>query len=604
MSSKVRTALIVFLIGFALGISVFAASRLSVRSVLQADAAEAGAALAGRLASGDIPAPGEIPRIVAYTYRDMDGAVVASDSGEARDAAPDMAPGSAGTGVLHMLGLTESGLSRVTVPVASGGTRLGTLTAQIDQTASTDSLLRAFSLAGIIVLGLAVLAIVAIAYAVTRDGRLRNAAVFDRDNLLRDPLTGVPLRSGFVAMLEQDVAAAAEEDRQLGLLVVDIDDFRSVNDLWGHAAGDEILKVATHRLQAVEGAIDVARISGDHFAVIARDDATPLSLRRLAEAIQETLRQPYDVEAGTIRLAARIGAALYPVNAEDAAALFRAADSALTRAKIERSATLAFFDTDMKTRMARRADLEQDMRNALERDEFVLIYQPQRELGSGRLRGYEALLRWERPGKGIMAPGEFLPIAENTGLVRPLGDWMLRKACTDALAWPDGELVSIDILPAHFRFQDLDVNIAAALSATGLPAGRLEIEVPEELFFGGAPKVIETLRRIRELGVRIALANFGGRYCAPSDRAGFAFDKVKLGRQLVEGLNDGASGAPAIPPVVALGRTFAPEIAAEGVETRDQATLLQAAGCSIAQGYMLAEPEATASGESEQAAAG
>jgi diguanylate cyclase (GGDEF)-like protein len=386
------------------------------------------------------------------------------------------------------------------------------------------------------------------------------------------------------------VRHAGENDEQLGLLVVNLDDFRSVNELWGHEAGDAVLKAAADRLQSFAGAGMLARISGDHFAIIDNRGANSHSLRQLADKVREAICTPFEVAGSSVTLGATIGAALFPVNADSPEMLLRAADSALSRAKTERRHALVFFDTDMKKRMLRRAELEVDLRQALERDEFVVFYQPQMELASGRLRGYEALLRWERPGEGILPPSEFLPVAEETGMIRPLGDWVLRKACRDAAGWADGGTVAVNFCAAQLRVSDLDRTIGAALAESGLAADRLEIEVPESLFLESAPDVMDMLNRIKSLGVRIAMDDFGAGYSGLSSLAQFPFDKVKIDRSFVRQLTEDSGVAAIVASIVGLGRSLSVDIAAEGVETGEQVTLLKAAGCNIVQGFLFGVP--------------
>jgi EAL domain-containing protein (putative c-di-GMP-specific phosphodiesterase class I) len=299
------------------------------------------------------------------------------------------------------------------------------------------------------------------------------------------------------------------------------------------------------------------------------------------------------------------GAALFPVNAEDSDALFRAADTALRYAKSDGRTGLAFFDTEMEKRIGRRAALERDIKRALESEEFVLFYQPQLELASGQRRGHEALLRWERPGEGILPPGEFLPVAQETGLIRPLGDWVLRTACRDAATWLDSGTVAVNISAEQFRFQDLPDSIAKALSESGLPAERLEIEVPESLFLQRSPEVMDQLQRIKALGVRVAMDNFGAGYTGLASLAQFHFDKVKVDRSFVGQLTEDSNVAAIVASVVGLGRSLSVDITAEGVETDEQVKLLRAAGCSIVQGFLFGmpsrdKPTATAAAEAAE----
>ncbi len=480
----------------------------------------------------------------------------------------------------------------VAAPVLLGGRAIGTLSAEITQALALQSLTRPFSVVGMVAVGLAVLAVIAVFAAMRGRGLKGGRKALNPSALKQDPLTGLPARQGFNAALADAVQRAAQADAQIGLMIVDIDHFRTVNDVWGHSAGDDVLKTAAERLRAfVENPAGLARISGDNFALIVERDANTHSLKSLANKIREALGAPYPVGDSSIALGASIGAALYPVNAENPEVLFRAADTALSKAKSQGRNALSFFDTEMKKRMQRHATLERELREALGRDEFVVFYQPQVELASGRLRGYEALVRWERPGEGILSPRDFLALAEETGLIRPLGEWVLRKACRDAATWLDSGTVAVNFSAAQFRFQDLDKSIAKILAETGLPAERLEIEVPERLFLDHAAEVMETLKRIKGLGVRVAMDGFGGGYSSLASLAHFPFDKIKIDRSFVGQLTEDADVASIVASIVGLGRSLSVDITAEGVETNEQVTLLKAAGCNIAQGFLFGVPQ-------------
>jgi diguanylate cyclase (GGDEF)-like protein len=607
---KLRAAIIVFLVGFALGVSVFAASRLFVRSILSADAISAAGEVAARLANAEgVEAVGTLSSVLRYTYFGADGTIV-----ESRALAPQARPASSFSGaeiqrisqlaaeggaiVAHapllpsLFGLSESAVRGVAVPVVSGGRMLGSVLVEVDQTLALQSLTRAFSLVGMVTVGLAVLAVIAIAFAVTRGrGFSSERKAFDPNLLPRDPLTNVPTRRGFKEALQDAVERAQAADQQVGLLVVDLDAFRAVNDVWGHAAGDEVLGLVAERLRAfASGPAGVARIDGDEFALIVEGEATH-AMRQLVDKIRAALVKPFVVAGSSITLTASIGAALYPVNAESADILFRAADTALSKAKTQGRNALAFFDTEMKERMRKNAALERDLKLAIEREEFVVFYQPQLELASGRLRGYEALVRWERPGEGILAPQDFLAVAEETGLIRPIGEWVLRKACADAATWLDSGTVAVNFCAAQFQFQDLEETIAKTLKETGLPAERLEIEIPENLFLADTPDVMHTLSRIKALGVRVAMDDFGGGYSGLASLAHFPFDKVKIDRSFVSQLTEDADVAAIVASIVGLGRSLSVDITAEGVETREQVTLLRAAGCNIVQGFLFGAPK-------------
>ncbi len=605
---KFRAVLVVFIVGFALGLSVFVASQLFVRSVLNGDAIAAAEEAATQLAQNKtIESSGAFSSIVRYTYVDTTGNVIASGAPNAGGAATklgEIVRGRLGDLALQhgaviddmpllpsLFGLSDA-IKRVIVPVLAEGKPVGTLLVEVDQTRSLEALTRAFSVIGMVTVGLAVLAVIVVAFVVTRgSGFGRQGRTFDPRTLPRDPLTDVPTRSGLTATLEDAVGRASESDQQVGLMIVGLDGFRAVNDIWGHAAGDVVLQMAAERLRPfASGPVGVARVAGDEFAVIVEGDATQ-SLHKIADDIRQAIGEPFEIEGSAILLGASIGTALYPINAESGQFLFRAADSALSKAKKQGRNSHAYFDTEMKERMEKKAALERDMRLALSRDEYVVFYQPQLELATQKLRGYEALVRWERPNEGILAPRDFLTVAEETGLIRDIGDWVLRRACTDAAAWLDSGVVAVNFSAQQLLVPDVDQKIAKVLEETGLAPNRLEIEVPEHLFLSQANDMIELLKRIKALGVRVAMDNFGGGYTGLAVLARFPFDKIKIDRSFVSQLTEDTDVAAIVSAIVALGRTLSVDVTAEGVETREQVTLLTAAGCSIVQGFLFGAPK-------------
>ncbi len=618
---KFRAVMVVFLVGFALGLSVFVASRLFVRAVLNGDAIAAAEEVAGQLANGAKVEPsGALSSILQYAYYDLAGKVIAEATphGVAPQAPLSAGDASAITGIARqggsviggapllpsLFGLADSAIKKVVVPVVGSGGMVGTLVAEVDQTRSLESLTRAFAVIGMVTVGLAVLAVIAVAFVVTRGrGFGRHSKSFNPALLPRDPLTDIPTRSGLTAALEDAVRRAAESDQQVGLMIVGLDGFRSVNDIWGHAAGDEVLQAAAERLRAfASGPVGVARVAGDEFAVIVEGESTR-SMGHIADGIRTAIGKPFEIEGSSILLGASIGSALYPINAESGGFLFRAADSALSKAKAQGRNTLAVFDTEMKERMQRKATLERDMRLALSREEFVIFYQPQMELASGRLRGYEALVRWERPNEGILSPRDFLAVAEETGLIREIGEWVLKKACQDAASWLDSGTVAVNFSAAEFDLPNAEGRIAKVLEETGLSADRLEIEVPEHLFLNQPEEMMATLKRVKALGVHVTIDDFGGSYGGLAALAHFPFDKVKINRAFVDQLTDDTSVAATVAAIVALARTLSVDVTAEGVETDEQVTLLKAAGCSVVQGFLFGAPKRDAAGREPAAIA-
>ena len=604
--SKLRAAAIVLCVGFALGLTVFAASRLFLRSVLTADAVAAAEQLAAQLAAGRAVPPEALGSVIRYAFFSPDGELL--ESGGAAPASPAADPMRDGLRALaerpagsvavshaplwpSLLGLSEAAVQAVAVPVTAAGERLGTLSVAVDQSAAVSELTRLLSAIGIAIVSLAGIAAAILASLFARgrsggSGRKR----LEPGRLGRDPVTGLINREGFSQLLEDAVHRAGSADSAVALMIVDLSRFRAVNDAWGHRTGDKVLQLAAERLKPFAKPSCVARISDAGFALVLGNDINSHSVRQLAGRILAALSAPFEVEQASLALGANIGTALFPVNAENAEMLFRAADVALSKAKAEGSRGLRFFDTEMAKVMKRRAALERGLRHALERDEFVVFYQPQLDLLSGKLRGHEALVRWERPGEGIVAPNDFLPVAEDTGLIRPLGEWVLRRACTDAATWLDSGTVAVNFCRAQV-IPDLDRLVAEILAEAGLPPDRLEIEVPESLFLEHSPDLMGTLLRVKELGVRVAMDDFGSGYSGLASLSRFPFDKIKIDRSFVSQITEDSGIAAILSSLIGLGRSLSVDITAEGVETQDQVTLLQAAGCSIVQGFLFGAPQ-------------
>ena len=463
----------------------------------------------------------------------------------------------------------------------------------IDQSGSAITLISALQKAAFILLLIAVAALAVVSWALSRGpGDEKPSA---RPTIAysgrRDALTNLPDRIQFQDQLERAVQEAKQADSTLAIVTVDLDRFKSVNDLWGHAVGDKLIIEAVERLKPVVGGNGtLARINGDEFAILVREDANPRTLKYLGQRIVDELGATYLVDDDAISLTASVGIATFPVNADNADGLFRAADLALFKAKSEGKQTVRFFDTEMERQLKKRSELERDLRNALKDDEFVVFYQPQLNLKTGDLCGYEALIRWERPGEGIISPMEFIPVAEETGLIKQLGEWVLRRACQDAAEWIDTGTVAVNFSASQFNYAGVDEMIAEVIRDTGIDPQRLEIEITESLFLNHSPDVMATLKRIKELGVRIAMDDFGTGYSSLNYLTQFPFDKIKIDRSFVSQLSNDPQIAAIISSIVGLGRSLSVDITAEGVETDDQVTLLQAAGCSIVQGFLFGAP--------------
>jgi diguanylate cyclase (GGDEF)-like protein len=327
-----------------------------------------------------------------------------------------------------------------------------------------------------------------------------------------DPLTALPNRELFAERLEQAVATVSRRGEVAAVLCVDLDRFKDVNDTLGHGAGDQLVKGCAERLQACVREIDtVARIGGDEFAIVQVGIEQPEGAQQLCRRVTETLAQPFEIEAQEVLVTASVGVALIPMDGSIPGRLLQNADIALYRAKEEGRNTFRFFEAGMDARLQARKALERDLRLALARDELELYYQPKVELGHNKLSGVEALVRWHHPARGLVPPGEFIGVAEETGLILMLGEWVLRRACVQATAWPDLQM-SVNISPVQFKQPNLIDAVRRALADSRLEPERLELEVTEGVLLQNTEAAMTTLRQLKDLGVLIAMDDFGTGY--------------------------------------------------------------------------------------------
>jgi diguanylate cyclase (GGDEF)-like protein/PAS domain S-box-containing protein len=401
-----------------------------------------------------------------------------------------------------------------------------------------------------------------------------------------DALTDLPNRVLFQEKMEQ----ALGRGEKLAVLFLDLDRFKTVNDSLGHPIGDTLLRAVTERLQkAIRGADIVARLGGDEFAIV-QMGAEPSQASELAGRIIEAISEPFDISGHQVVIGVSIGIAVAPVDGDQPDQLLRNADMALYRAKSEGRGTHHFFQPEMDAQMQARHALEVDLRKALAAGEFEMYYQPIVELSSGRVTSFEALIRWNHPTRGLVPPGDFIPVAEEIGLIVPLGDWVLRQACSDAASWPGRLSVAVNLSAAQFRNPTLALSVVSALGASGLAASRLELEITETVLLQDDRSVIETLHQMRELGVRISMDDFGTGYSSLSYLRSFPFDKIKIDRSFVQELGKKDDCIAIIRAVTRLGGNLGMLTIVEGVETKEQADLLRAEGCTHAQGYLFGRP--------------
>jgi diguanylate cyclase (GGDEF)-like protein/PAS domain S-box-containing protein len=408
-----------------------------------------------------------------------------------------------------------------------------------------------------------------------------------------DSLTGLPNRRMFMDRLSQVLARSKRDGTTVAVLCLDLDRFKHVNDLGGHAAGDELLRQVAKRLgDSVRAEDTAARLGGDEFAVIQVGVAHPDGPGIMAERLVKAINKPFDLGGQQTMIGTSIGISLHPGDGEEGDDLVRAADTALYRAKEAGRGTFRFFEAEMDVRLQERRLLERDLRQALAEEQLRVHYQPLADCGGGKIVGFEALLRWTHPTRGPISPVQFIPLAEECGLIMPLGAWVMRRACTDAATWPDDKLVAVNLSPAQFRHADLAKEILIVLKETGLPANRLELEVTESLLIDDPDRVLATLLVLKEAGVRISLDDFGTGYSSLSYLQRFPFDKIKIDRSFVAQMEKNADSMSIIRAVIALGKSLRIKVTAEGVESASQLNLLQQENCDLVQGYLLGKPMA------------
>ncbi|HEX8061648.1 MAG TPA: EAL domain-containing protein [Allosphingosinicella sp.] len=406
-----------------------------------------------------------------------------------------------------------------------------------------------------------------------------------------DALTALPNRAVFADHLARTVAKAGETADHVAILCVDLDGFKAVNDLYGHPAGDSLLIAAAQRLRAaVRGHELVARLGGDEFAVIQGGGEQPAHSGLLARRILDTLAEPFALGSDTVRISASVGVALFPADAADPESLVKNADMALYRAKADGRGTARFYEAAMDEALRQRRQLEADLRQAIDRGELCVHYQPLADLESGSILGFEALLRWTHGRLGEIGPATFIPLAEESGLILKLGRWVLREACAEAARWTPALKLSVNLSPAQFTQGDLAAEVEAVLAETGLDPARLELEVTEGLLIKDAEQAIVVLERLKALGVQISMDDFGTGYSSLSYFRMFPFDKVKIDQSFIRDMIDNPQARAIIRSVIGLGRGLGMPVVAEGVETEEQLEALRAEGCDQAQGYWISRP--------------
>jgi diguanylate cyclase (GGDEF)-like protein/PAS domain S-box-containing protein len=406
-----------------------------------------------------------------------------------------------------------------------------------------------------------------------------------------DSLTNLPNRVLFYEKMES-ILARTSQNKGFAVFSLDLDHFKSVNDTLGHPVGDQLLQAAAKRMHSCVRENDVvARLGGDEFAIVLTRFDQPADATSLAKRLIETVSAPYQLGDHQVMVGTSIGIAIAPGDGAEPDLLMKNADLALYRCKADGGNTYRFFEPQMDARMQARRALELDLRKALVNGEFTLDYQPIVNLKTGRVSTCEALIRWHQPERGLVPPLEFIPIAEETGLIVPIGEWVLRRACADAAEWPGEFTVAVNVSPAQFKSSQLVNAVMKALETSHLPASRLELEITELVLMQDNNTVLDTLHQLRDLGVSIAMDDFGTGYSSLSYLRSFPFDKIKIDQSFIEDLAGNKDSLAILRAVVGIGRSLGIVTTAEGIESQNQLEVLRTEGCTEAQGYFFSRPK-------------
>ena len=405
-----------------------------------------------------------------------------------------------------------------------------------------------------------------------------------------DALTDLPNRLQLYEQLRQ-MLAKSKRGEHVAVFCLDLDRFKDVNDAHGHPVGDLLLKAVADRLrQCIRDTDMVARLGGDEFAIVQAGASQPTDATSLASRLIEVIGAPYELGSHQVAVEVSIGIALAPGDGLDPDQLLKNADMALYRAKSDGHGLYRFFEPDMDARMQARRTLEIDLRKAIANGEFELFYQPLVDMQTEYVTGFEALIRWHHPRRGTIPPLDFIPVAEETGLIVPIGDWVLRQACAEAAAWPNDVKIAVNLSPIQFKNKDLLPSVISALAASGLSANRLELEITESVLLQDADATLAILHELRGIGVRISMDDFGTGYSSLSYLRKFPFDKIKIDQSFIVDMSDHNDSLAIVRAVIAMGSSLGIATTAEGVETPEQFKQLKFEGCTEVQGYLFSPP--------------
>ena len=405
-----------------------------------------------------------------------------------------------------------------------------------------------------------------------------------------DPLSGLPNRAVFCEELAYNIEDLPNRETHIAVLLLDLDKFKDVNDIYGHAAGDKVIVDFGNRVRALLRQTDViARLGGDEFAVLQTGIRSHMEPSRLAQAIIDAANLPFQLDGVSAQIGVTIGVALSPDDGMDVASILRAADTALYRAKNEGRNRFALYEHRMTEAERIRKLVDDELRGAIEKDELALVYQPQVHADTGKIASVEALVRWRHPTHGLISPATFISVAEERGLIVPLGEWVMRRACLDAARWP-GLRVGVNVSAIQFRQQNFVDTVDRIIKEYNLEPGRLELELTEGVLVEDADQAEASMMSLRSLGLKLALDDFGTGYSSLIYLRRFAFDKIKIDKSFLDSMEATGESAILVHSVVHLGRALGLEVTAEGVENEEQRRFLQAVGCHFLQGYLFSKP--------------
>jgi diguanylate cyclase (GGDEF)-like protein len=482
----------------------------------------------------------------------------------------------------------------LTLPLQLNGVPNGTLVVYLNQTDQASVLSDYFGvIAAITLLLLGVGIATPLAFAWMRSQERRQAEEQVRYLESHDALTGLANRKAFGDGLAEAIVRMNRDHTHIAVLCLNIDKFKEINDSAEPGGGDQVLREIAARIKTSlrEGDLP-ARLSADEFAIALVDITNLGDVMAFMNRLVEALRRPFQVGDKEVLCTTSVGIALAPADGDKASTVLRHAAIALTRAKRDGGQRMCFFEPSMDKALQRRRTVEHELRLALGREEFDVVYQPQYDLLTERQCGSEALIRWHHPVHGKIAPGHFISVAEDTGLIVPIGEWVLRRACYDAMTWSEPLTVAVNLSPAQFRDREIAETVAEVLRETGLNPARLELEITESLLINDTEEVLGKLNRLRDLGVAIAMDDFGTGYSSLSYLARFPFSKIKIDRQFIRNMTRDPAMRAIVKTIIALGRSLDVTITAEGVETEEQAAMLREFGCPQVQGFLYGYPGA------------